>query len=367
MSGREASAGESRKWSAAYEREYPRRERFTRRLRDLLEEITERSSVDVALIEKRTKSVASFSEKIERKSGKYPDPLRDITDLSGIRIITYYLEDVARVGELIRGALTVDAFEAALNSAEVSVDRFGYASEHYIVRLGPDRSPLPEWTEFHDMRAEIQVRTVLQHAWSSVSHKVAYKREAEVPLRLRRRLSRLSALFELADEQFSQLRADTADLGSEYAHKVGEGDLGILLDGLSLEAYLRSPQVHGDLTAAAQAAGWEILGAEAEKIKDQDTRDLLSIAVDLGIGKVSQLDTALNPDDLARVLGELGAEHERNAMALRATIEDLSARFLVITLGRGGGVAERTYSQRARRAMEAVRSRLRTDGSESGT
>ncbi|WP_329547747.1 hypothetical protein OG548_30215 [Streptomyces sp. NBC_01356] len=358
MNGREVPGGESLKWRAAYEQEHPRRERFTRRLTELLEKIIERSSVDVAMIENRTKSVVSFTEKIGRKSSKYQNPLRDITDLSGIRIITYYLEDVARVGELIRSALTVDEFEAALNSAESSADRFGYASEHYIVRLGPDRSPLPEWNEFLEMRAEIQVRTVLQHAWSSVSHKVAYKREAEVPLRLRRRLSSLSALFELADDQFSQLRADTADLGNEYAHKVGEGDLGILLDGLSLEAYLQSPRVRDQLNAAVHGAGWEILGADAEKIKAQDTRDLLNIAADLSIETVSQLDEALAPDDLEWILGELRAEHERSSLALRATIEDLLARFLAIRLGQGDGVAERIYSQRVQRAMEAVRCRL---------
>ena len=152
MSGREVPAAEALTWSAAYEREYPRRERFTRRLRHLLEEIIEQSSVDVAMIENRTKSVASFTEKIERNSGKYQNPLRDVADLSGIRIITYYLEDVVRVGELIRSAFTVDQFEPTLNSADSSADRFGYASDHYIVRLGPDRSPLPEWNEFLEMR-----------------------------------------------------------------------------------------------------------------------------------------------------------------------------------------------------------------------
>lgn len=104
MNGREVPGGESLKWRAAYEQEHPRRERFTRRLTELLEKIIERSSVDVAMIENRTKSVVSFTEKIGRKSSKYQNPLRDITDLSGIRIITYYLEDVARVGELIRSA-----------------------------------------------------------------------------------------------------------------------------------------------------------------------------------------------------------------------------------------------------------------------
>ena len=199
---------------------------------------------------------------------------------------------------------------------------------------------------------------MLQHAWSSVSHKVAYKREAEVPLRLRRRLSRLSALFELADEQFSQLRVDTADLGEEYAHKVGEGDLGIALDGLSLEAYLQSPQVRGQMEAVLHLSGWEILEADADKIKAQDTRDLLNIADDLGIETVSRLNEVLDADDLEQVLGQLRAEHERSSLALRATIEDLLARFLAIRLGRGDGIAEEVYSQRAQRAMEAVRRKL---------
>jgi putative GTP pyrophosphokinase len=60
--------------------------------------------------------------------------------------------------------------------------------------------------QYADIRAEIQVRTALQHAWSAVHHKLEYKSSTEAPPELRRRLFRLSALFELADEQFSELR-----------------------------------------------------------------------------------------------------------------------------------------------------------------
>jgi hypothetical protein len=54
----------------------------------------------------------------------------------------------------------------------------------------------------------VQVRTVLQHAWASISHALQYKQEDDIPRALRRRLARISALLEVADEEFAELNRE---------------------------------------------------------------------------------------------------------------------------------------------------------------
>jgi putative GTP pyrophosphokinase len=73
-------------------------EALTGRLRTLVVDLLAEANLEVIQIEARTKALDSFTEKISRKRAKYKNPLHEITDLVDLRIITYYLEDVGRVG-----------------------------------------------------------------------------------------------------------------------------------------------------------------------------------------------------------------------------------------------------------------------------
>src|SRR4051794_35963205 len=81
---------------------------FTADLRRLVGQLLDAESIDVANIEHRTKEVDSFVEKIRRKNEKYEDPLGEVTDLCGLRIVAYYLDDVDRIGELVEREFVVD-------------------------------------------------------------------------------------------------------------------------------------------------------------------------------------------------------------------------------------------------------------------
>jgi len=79
------------------------------------------------------------------------------------------------------------------------------------------RRDLSEWTAFRDKRAEVQIRTATQHAWAAVDHRLTYKSNHEIPRELQRRFARLSAILELADDQFSQLRQEHDALEARYS------------------------------------------------------------------------------------------------------------------------------------------------------
>jgi len=81
----------------------------------------------------------------------------------------------------------------------------GYAGVHYVVSLGSKYSG-GRYEGITDLRCEIQVRTVLQHAWALISHHLMYKDEATTPDRLKRDLNNVASLLEIAQGVFNTVR-----------------------------------------------------------------------------------------------------------------------------------------------------------------
>jgi putative GTP pyrophosphokinase len=226
-----------------YRQEYqnvrPLYEKLTRKLQGLLTELLESQGIK-ANVEARTKEVASFGSKISHPGKAYTDPLRQMTDLSGIRIILYSMSDVEMVGKLVQSEFKVDPTNSVNKIDQLEADRFGYLSQHFVVQLGDSRKHLPEWAGLCDLWAEIQVRTVLQHAWAAVEHFLLYKNERDVPKMLRRRLFRLSALFELADEELDDLIEDISNQMGQYRDEIAKGNTKIEINVDSLRTYIQS-------------------------------------------------------------------------------------------------------------------------------
>ena len=280
-------------WGNRYRARRATYESMTTRLRALITDLAHDAGIDVIQVEGRAKTVDSFVEKIGRKGKKYVNPFTDMTDLVGLRIITYYREDVALIGEILKGEFKVDEKNSVDKIAGLAADRFGYLSVHYIVRLSPARGQLAEWRQYAGIPAEIQVRTALQHAWAAVQHKLDYKSSIEAPVELRRRLFRLSALFELADEQFSELRDARARIEAEYAADVRQGHLDLPLDEASLAAYLEDSGKRDAIGKMITDTGGKIY-AHDERALAKDRRDLLKLLNIIQISTISQLDDYLS-------------------------------------------------------------------------
>jgi putative GTP pyrophosphokinase len=282
-------------WGARYRAARGTYQSMTARLRALVIDLLAAADIEVIQVEARTKDIDSFSEKIIRKRSKYRDPLTEITDIVGLRVITYYVEDVTRVGELIRSEFQIDDANSIDKATVLDPDRFGYTSVHYVVSLSAARQKLGEWRPYAKIRAEVQVRTALQHAWAAVNHKLDYKSATEAPPELRRQLFRLSALFELADEQFSSLRDARARIASEYADEVRGGQLEIPLDEFSLAAYLEEPGRRSRAERIVTDNGGRIEEPPARKLA-RDRKDLLKVLTSIGISSVAQLDDYLTAE-----------------------------------------------------------------------
>src|ERR1700722_15344058 len=128
----------------------PKYKQLSEKISVVLKEILEIENINYHYISFRAKEIESFSAKIENP--KYTDPLNQITDLSGIRIITYVEDDVKRVGELILTLFDIDGKNSLDKSKELGEDKVGYKSVHYVCQLKSDRFQLPEYSRFKGLK-----------------------------------------------------------------------------------------------------------------------------------------------------------------------------------------------------------------------
>ncbi|MFC4262646.1 GTP pyrophosphokinase family protein [Ferruginibacter yonginensis] len=169
----------------------------------------------------RVKDKNSFLEKIERK--KYESPFEQIEDICGVRIICYYQNDVQKIAEIIKNEFEILENEDKENL--LNTDQFGYRSTHFIAKIKPKWLQAPNYRGLENLKTEIQVRTVLMHSWAEIEHKLAYKKDIHIPKELKRKLYRISAKLEEADEQFEELKNSIIDYRNDVTNILNTEDI----------------------------------------------------------------------------------------------------------------------------------------------
>ena len=214
-------------------------EELCREVQHLLETLLQQEGIKVHSVTCRAKMAESLEGKLKRQPRKY-GRLSDMTDLAGVRIITYFDDDVYKVGELVGREFEIDWDNSADRRELMDPDRFGYLSLHYVVTLGSARSGLAEYARFQSMLIEIQIRSVLQHAWAEIEHDLGYKVKAAIPRDYRRAFARIAGLLETADLAFSALRDGLGRYAEEVAESIEETPEEIGIDRESVLSFLRS-------------------------------------------------------------------------------------------------------------------------------
>ncbi|HTW64224.1 MAG TPA: RelA/SpoT domain-containing protein [Bryobacteraceae bacterium] len=186
-----------------YDRDESKYGRLCYYVEGLLRKLIESSGIRVSSVTSRLKERGSFAKKIGRC--KYQSA-GDVTDLAGVRVVTYFEDDVDKVASIIKNCFEVDVLNSVNKRRTLPVDQFGYRSSHLVVSLTPQRANLPENHEFASSKIEIQVRSLLQHAWAEIEH--GYYKEAGLPSPIARRLSRVAGLLEIADQEFASCRQE---------------------------------------------------------------------------------------------------------------------------------------------------------------
>lgn len=167
----------------------------------------------LARVKDREECIAKFKRKYLsdcEKEGK-PFEIRPyITDLVGLRVVCLYESDIEHVRQILSEEFSVLDETDKSRVLESQDNAFGYKGVHLDLRISSSRKSLPEYRRFQDLQFEVQIRSVVQDAWSVLDHKIKYKKE--IPKTLKRRINRLAALFELADQEFQHIRDETTQL-----------------------------------------------------------------------------------------------------------------------------------------------------------
>lgn len=130
-----------------------------------------------------------------------------ITDLIGLRIVCLYEDEIYEIEKCLFEHFELIDKTDKITQIENTEGSFGYKGLHLDLRLNERRKTLPEYINYSDFRFEVQIRTVIQDSWSELDHKIKYKKS--IPIRLKRRINSLAALFELADREFREIREST--------------------------------------------------------------------------------------------------------------------------------------------------------------
>lgn len=204
----------------------------------IIKDILEHADLSYHNVTSRAKDMESFVEKASKE--KYNDPKNQIMDLAGIRVTAYVESDVKKICDLIEKEFKIYEEHSGDKSENLGENIVGYRSVHYVAEIDEKRGGLPEYNRFRKTPFEIQVRTILQHAWAEIEHDRNYKLKGELPEKkdIKRRFSLLAAALESADREFDSIVRDIDSYTEDVKEDTRKGHLDIPIDSISLKEYL---------------------------------------------------------------------------------------------------------------------------------
>lgn len=259
--------------------------------RNALHELMLDAGINFDRVDVRVKTWPSLKAKARKLNDDgellYPDPWHDIRDILGARVTVLHSTEIPAVQRLL-----ADQFDVLRSIDKAQETRiaggFGYGSHHLQVRV-TDRSEGLE--AYVGTVFEVQIRTVLQHAWAEFEHDIRYKRggadggaQHRSDPQIDRAFTLAAGLIELADQQFDQI----ASIANPHNDLPGLG---------AADADLSPETLPGILTI--------LLGPKFPLSRADDYRFLLELLRTHGIEEVGQLRDLINPADIEALFNSL--------------------------------------------------------------
>lgn len=174
--------------------------------KDIVQNLSNCPRID--FIRARAKSVERFCKKARKEidgAKKYDDPLNQIQDQLGVRIVTFYLSDVEKIAKIIEKYYKPVERQNVVPDSE---NKFGYEGKHYVLFLPHAVLPSMNGGDF-PVFFELQITTLFQHAWSEAEHDLMYKPVTEMSFEEKRKIAFSAAQAWGADNIFNELFAKT--------------------------------------------------------------------------------------------------------------------------------------------------------------
>jgi len=200
----------------------PRYDQYASALKAVLEKAAARLA-PLAIVQARSKSITSFGAKAIRDWAVHRYPVNEFTDLCGARVITPTRDGAHAICAFIEDHFQIDWENSVSIQQRLKPTEFGYRSIHYIVSFKPEVFPSPDVDvqiseEIFGLKAEVQVRTVLEHAWADFSHDRSYRGAFKVPDVWQRQLLAIAAMLEVTDSEFMRIGKGLSDYAASYGN-----------------------------------------------------------------------------------------------------------------------------------------------------
>lgn len=260
------------------------------KVESIIKEVLDASGVSYYTITSRAKDIDSFISKASKE--KYRNPIEEIKDMAGIRVITFVKNEVYQCCDLIKPLFVIDQNNSVDKGKELGDDKVGYRSVHYVASLTEERLNLPEYKIFKDMYFEIQIRTILEHAWADISHDRNYKFEGVLPPDndIQRRFSLAAATLELVDREFDSIAREIGKYENEIIERAEKGDLDIDINTTSLRNYL------------SNKFSQYIIDDSIKPTFNKVNRRIIKELKIMGINKLNELERIIDNNDLCKYI-----------------------------------------------------------------
>ena len=246
----------------------------------MLADIAKDLGLTVLAVEHRVKEEKSLAGKLERKGDAY-NTLEDITDILGCRVICFLSDEIDKIGKKVEESFVIDWENSSDKRKLLKENAFGYLSLHYICSL-PFGDKWPD--EICGKKFEIQIRTILQHAWSAIHHDIGYKSDFGVPREINRQFARLAGLLELADDEFVRARDNMFEYTEDIRKRIITDDADeVAINMISLNEYV----MHN---AKMQQLIKEIADIANAEIKNIDPESYIPQLAFLGVKKLGDIE-----------------------------------------------------------------------------
>lgn len=310
-------------------REHPlAAQEFSAAIEDLLND----AGVTFDSVTTRIKTWASLKAKARKRreddSLAYPDPWKDIHDVVGVRVTVFHSTEIPVALAALTESFTV--LRSVDKAAETRIaGGFGYGSHHLVLEVNEGDDDLADYA---GMTFEVQVRTVLQHAWAEFEHDIRYKRgEGPLDPQVDRAFTLAAGLIELADQQFDQIAAlkDDTELGNDDIPVSPETLPGILAMLIGTRFPRSRSETYRWLDELLKLDGITTVGQLAELLNDTDI-DTVTTAIRYRFnpGQVRLIDDLLlyrfGEEHIERTRGT-GTRAEQRPGRLKARLKALRA------------------------------------------
>lgn len=269
---------------------------FSSNCKSLIIDLLSNDNIKYHQISDRLKERKKLEEKLLRKNNKYK-ALSDITDISGIRIITFFEDEIDKIAEIIEREFSIDK-NNSIDKRKVENDKFGYRSLHYVVSLSDNRTKLTEYKRFKGLKLELQIRTILQHSWAEIEHDIGYKGEVTLPDSSKRTFHRVAALLEMADIEFVKLKNELAIYESKVGSEILKAPESVLLNKASLISYIQTSKSLSEIDKEIS----KHFKVPIEETYELFSNDILSKLIAVDVKTIKQLDDIItaNKDEIVR-------------------------------------------------------------------